>query len=381
MLKTDSDLSSNILNMQQSLSRNLLLFLFCCLSAGCAQPDPVEISAEKMQEIYEEVKTPFKYGLVLVPKNNEQQVDLRSVFKMNEQWFMTYIVYEGRGYETWLAESDDLLNWKKMGRILSFSDSADWDANQKSGDVALVDYTWEGSYQIQPYEKKYWMSYYGGTSTGYEAGKLSMGIAYTGQDPSMPHEWTRLDQPVLAPDDEKASWWDNAKMYKSTVIRDEEQILGYPFVMYYNALGDSLHSQQGAERIGLAVSDDMRNWQRYREDPVLNKHEGIVGNPAIRKMGELWVMFYFSAFNENRNDAWNSFAASYDLVNWTDWSGPKLVEPSESFDARFAHKPVVISHDGTVYHFYCAVDKQGRRGIALATSSDFGTGTLRFPEN
>jgi len=31
-----------------------------------------------------------------------------------------------------------------------------------------------------------------------------------------------------------------------------------------------------------------------------------------------------------------------------------------------------------VYHFYCAVDKNGNRGIALATSKDMGKSKLHF---
>ncbi|MDR8391164.1 hypothetical protein NC796_08450 [Aliifodinibius sp. S!AR15-10] len=333
-----------------------------------------------MKQIYEKVKTPHKYGLVLVPEHRDQKVDCRSVFRSGDHWYMTYIVYEGRGYETWLAESEDLVNWTKKGRMLSFSDSTRWDANQNSGDVVLRDHTWGGSYRLQQYQDKYWMSYYGGTSIGYEAGKLSISIAYTEKDPSIAHEWIRLGQPVLAPDDDNASWWDNAKMYKSTVLWDKSQTTGHPFVMYYNALGDSLNPDRGAERIGMAVSDDMRNWQRYGEDPVLNHHDGITGNPAIQKMGDIWVMFYFGAFYGGRDDAWNSFAASYDLVNWTDWTGLELIEPSESYDARFAHKPIVINHEGTVYHFYCAVNKDDQRGIALATSTDLGKSDLQFPK-
>ncbi len=50
-------------------------------------------------------------------------------------------------------------------------------------------------------------------------------------------------------------------------------------------------------------------------------------------------------------------------------SGRKLlIEPSEPYDATYAHKPWVIKHNGVVYHFYCAVGNKGR-GIALATST------------
>jgi hypothetical protein len=88
-------------------------------------------------------------------------------------------------------------------------------------------------------------------------------------------------------------------------------------------------------------------------------------------------MFYFGAFWKPK--AFDRFACSYDLVNWTDWTGEDLISPSEPYDSQYAHKPFVIKDKGVVYHFYCAVDGQNRRGIAVATSKDIGKSTLRFP--
>ena len=63
---------------------------------------------------------------------------------------MTYILFDGSGYETWLAKSKDLLQWKTLGKIMSFSDTSisvvsdnygeGWDANQKAGYIALQDH-------------------------------------------------------------------------------------------------------------------------------------------------------------------------------------------------------------------------------------------------
>jgi hypothetical protein len=214
-----------------------------------------------MQSVYEEIRTPYKYGLVLVPENSSLKIDCPTVFHRNKKWYMTYLVYNGRGYETWLAESNNLLDWEKSGRILSFSDSTDWDDDQKAGYISLVDWNWEGTYEVQRFNGKYWMSYFGGSSTGYEKGLLSIGMAFTDKDPASVHEWQRLDKPVLMSTDPDVRWWENSTMYKSHVIRDKSETTGYPFIMYYNARGDSIHPRRGAERIGMAVSDDMLNWK------------------------------------------------------------------------------------------------------------------------
>jgi hypothetical protein len=283
---------------------------------------------------------------------------------------MTYIVFDGRGYETWMAQSSDLLLWTTLGKIMSFTANT-WDSNQKAGYIALQDYTWGGSYTVKKYRGKYWMSYLGGAGEGYEAGILGIGMAFTGKLADV-QEWQRLQRPVMLPGDDDARWYDNATIFKSTVIQDRKKTLGFPFVMYYNAQG----KEDRAERIAMAVSDDMKHWKRYGDQPVIDHHTGISGDAFITRMNDLWVMFYFGAFW--KPGAFDRFACSYDLVNWTDWDGDNLISPSEPFDDKFAHKPFVVKHKGIVYHFYCAVDKDNNRGIAVATSKDMGKSTLHF---
>ena len=243
-----------------------------------------------------------------------------------------------------------------------------------------VDTKWGGDYSLDKYKGKYWMSYFGGREKGYEAGLLSLGMAYTEAEPTT-HRWHGLEKPVLTSLDKDVRWWENKKQFKSIVIRDKKKITGYPFVMYYNANGDTAKDNKKTrwfERIGLAVSNDMVNWKRFNTEPVVHHPVGITGDPQIQKMGDVWVMFYFGAFWQDRKGAFNRFAASYDLVNWTDWHGDNLVESSEPFDELYAHKSWVVKHNGVVYHFYNAVNKKEQRGIAVATSKDLGKSKVNF---
>ncbi|HET7896391.1 MAG TPA: glycosylase, partial [Flavisolibacter sp.] len=336
----------------------------------------------KMQEVYNEVKTPYKYGMVIVPQNDTEKIDCPTVFRKGKMWYMSYIVFNGNGYETWLAKSKDLLNWKSLGRLLSEGkDSAHWDAFQKAGYLSLVAPEWGGSYALQSFNNQYWMSYFGGNAKGYEAGLLSLGMAFTTKKPTKAHEWQRLEKPILTSLDTNVRWWENKKQFKSTVIWDKAKLTGYPFVMYYNANGDTAKDNKQTrwfERIGMAASDDMIHWKRFNTEPVVHHPVGITGDPYLQKMGDLWVMFYFGAFWQDRKGAFNRFACSYDLVNWTDWKGENLVESSEPFDNRFAHKSCVVKHKGVVYHFYNAVNNQEQRGIAVATSKDLGKSKIDF---
>ena len=326
------------------------------------------VTKKRMEQVYEEVKTPFKYGIVLSAPDSTKMADNPTIFQMNGQWYMTYIIFDGRGYETWIAESNDLLHWDVKGKIMSFTKDS-WDANQKAGYPSLIDIRWGGSYQPMKYEDRYWVSYLGGSVKGYEAGQLGVGMAFT-KDLSSTEELTRLTQPVLSASDSAARWYDNKTIFKSSIIYDADKKTGHPFVMYYNAAGKETNGKPSFESIAMAVSDDMQKWERSGNIPVITKGRGICGDAQIVKKGKLYILFYFGYnWEEGNSAAFDRFACSYDLIHWTPWEGKNLIEPSEKYDQQYAHKPWVIKWKGVVYHFYNAVGENGRV-IALATSKN-----------
>ncbi|MGA0559528.1 glycosylase [Larkinella sp. VNQ87] len=346
------------------------------LLAVAVLAQPRTVSPEKMRAVFDEIKTPYKYGIVLPQPDSGRMVDSPTIFRKGKSWYMTYIVFDGKGYETWLAKSDDLLHWTTQGRILSFSEK-DWDATQKAGYVALVDTEWGGSYEVGKFRNRYWLSYLGGSEKGYEAGRLGIGMAST-DDLTRPKEAGRLSQPVLSAVDADARWYDNKTIYKSLVIRDKAKKTGYPFVMYYNAKGEQPDANgSGFESIAMAVSHDLTHWKRLGQEPLITRKTGICGDAQIARIGDVYVLFYFGAFWKPgfQRGAFERFACSYDLVHWTDWTGQDLIAPSEPYDKTYAHKPWVIKWKGVVYHFYNAVGNKGRV-IAVATSKDLGKSSL-----
>ena len=370
----------------------LALLLLACLPALSQK-----ISKSVMQTIYEEVKTPYKYGMVVAPQDNYHKIDCPMVYREGSKWYMTYVVYngkdgtDGRGYETWLATSDDLLHWKTLGRLLSYADKG-WDMNQRAGYPALIDWTWGGSYAMAKYKGRHWMSYFGGVGTGYEAVRapLNMGMASTKAPITEATEWQTSAKPVLSIEDKDAQWWEKLTHYKSTVYWDRSKTLGKPFVMFYNAGGINPANQLKAERIGIALSNNMTTWKRLplrsskrRVGNPVFFHEApgiITGDAQIVKFPHYYVMFYFSAYNPTRKyNAYNTFAVSRDLVNWQEWDGADLVYPSKPYDDMFAHKSYVLKHNGVVYHFYCAVNTAGQRGIAVATNVPMAHSEVSFP--
>jgi predicted GH43/DUF377 family glycosyl hydrolase len=426
----------------------------------CRKETGVDVPQRVMEQVYQESRTPHKFGIVLRAEAEQEVVDCPSVFRHGGRWYMMYValVREKIGYQTYLAASDDLLRWTKLGVILPFRRDG-WDAWQADGGIALQTCTWGGSYELGTHGGRYWASYIGGAKQGYEPDPLSIGLAWT-DDPTAAREWTRLESnPVIGPGQADVRDFEARTAYKSNIIRDASRATGHEFVMFYNG-----KAPKGIERIGMAVSDDMVHWRRHGDGPVVDNGRGISGDPQIVRMGgdpkcgisrlgtpEVWVMFYFGAFwkpksdtetqrNREENDkdksdteaqrrregddqgksdtetqrrredqkpepetasslnlcasvsnsspssqclcasvsssplrddtkAFDTFACSYDLVNWTKWPGPHLIEPSEPWDATFAHKPWIVKHADVVYHFYCAVGSEGRH-IALATSKD-----------
>jgi hypothetical protein len=334
----------------------------CTVSVRAADVRP-----EQMQAIYDEVKTPYKYGIV-IPAPAGKKVDCPTVFRHKDRWYMVYVLLENdpQGYTTQLAESEDLLHWRPKGTVLPRGDANDWDKANAAGGIGLFNTKWGGDSSLETYDGRYWMSYIGGANPGYEKPPLSIGVA-SSLDPSIVGGWEKLRTPILRPNDAGTRPFETETLFKSFIFHDPKATLGAPFVLYYNA-----RPARGDETIGMAVSDDLRTWRRYGEGPVIVnprpanlKYGAISGDPQVVRMEDVWVMFYFGAFWKPK--AFDTFAASQDLVHWTKWDGANLIEPSEPWDKEFAHKPWILKHDGVVYHFYCAVGNQGR-AIALATS-------------
>lgn len=351
---------------------SLVLVVYATISpapATAATSNAQRVDPAVLQRIYEEVKTPYKYGIVLRAPPG-RKIDCPNVFRFGGRWYMVYVQFEDapEGYTTQLAVSDDLLHWQPLGTILERGAPGAWDAANAAGGLALFDPEWGGSHALLSYEGYYWMSYLGGPNPGYEKPPLMIGLART-EHPARPEPWHKEPQPVLRPDDPDRREFESDVLFKSYILRDETLSLGAPFVMFYNA-----RPPRGDERIGIAVSSDLRHWRRYGAEPVIAaarpeglKHGVICGDPQVLRIQGHWVMFYFGAFW--KPGAFDTFAVSRDLQHWTPWTGPDLVAPSEPWDREFAHKPWVLKHRDVVYHFYCAVGDQGRV-IALATSRD-----------
>src|SRR4029453_18613497 len=98
----------------------VLVLLVNSLPAPPGQAAAGAVSHDRMKAIYEEVKTPFRYGIVIEPAEGKK-VDCPTVFRHGTKWYMVYVQLQPaplEGSTTQLPESENLLQWKPLRTIL-----------------------------------------------------------------------------------------------------------------------------------------------------------------------------------------------------------------------------------------------------------------------
>ncbi len=318
--------------------------------------------------------TPHKLGRPVLTGSgepgafDERAVDVPFVFEHLGAYYMTFVGFDGRGYQTALARSDDLLHWEKLGVILRRGEGSGWDSANAAGTWLLCENDLDCPRTLRKWEGKYWLAYHSYPGEGYESGQARFGLAWT-QDESL-MTWHRLPEPFLTP--EAGADWERGGLYKECLIEHEGL-----FYCFYNA--KDLHAM---EQTGLATSPDLRTWTRHPGNPVLRTTPGawdsrFRSDPCVVRHDGRWVMFHFGYDGKHAQEG---IAFSDDLLHWEQHPEPILtVGPEGALDSRHAHKPAVIMRDGVLYHFYCAcrphregdpTDNSGEfRCIAVATSA------------
>ena len=283
---------------------------------------------------------------------DEKAVDIPFVFWHNGTFHMLYTGFDGVGYQSALAVSDDLIHWKHKGVILKRNmESGRWD---RVGGAA----TWmikagdrlEDLPRLRKIDAKYWMGYHSYPGTGYESGPAEIGMAWTEDEELL--DWHFPDRPCFSWKDGEA--WEAGGLYKACIVRHEGS-----WYMFYNAKD---REARWTEQTGLAISQDLEHWTRWRGNPVLRVNrqswdERFVSDPCVLKDGHLWLNFYFGygkIYEDGHTHAQEGLAISEDLVSWEKVEEPILTfgKPG-SVDCGHAHKASVLCYKGTMYHFYC----------------------------
>jgi predicted GH43/DUF377 family glycosyl hydrolase len=329
-----------------------------------------------MMEVMNDIRTPHKVGRLLVEPTykagdfDSHGVDCSFVFKHEGRYWMTYVGWDSIGYQTGLASSDDLINWKKEGLILPRGPKGSVTEYNAALTSIMRDNELFGSGELKKVNGRFIGTYHAYPKPGYESGPAVIGLCWSDDL----RKW-EVGEPVLYPGEAKREGmgkmpmpqektggqecppsqeyeWEAGGLYKSWIMEHEGT-----YYLFYNAKTAAKHWK---EQTGFATSKDMVKWRKNPGNPVLNV--GVAGefddifasDPCVLRHKGLWCMFYFG--NSTNHHARDGVAFSQDLQKW-EKSGEILIDvgPAGSCDETFAHKPAMIAKDGTLYHFYTAV--------------------------
>ncbi len=290
--------------------------------------------------------------------------DVPTVFQLpnGKKWYMTFIGFDGKGYRSFVAESDDLVHWTNIRLAMGYGPEGSFDyGGVVLGAFLYEDYDIKAARTLKKRGGKYF-SLYGAypRQGGYELRPGYEGVASSDDG----FTWQRAkDEPILSVHQEDCDTWEKDCIYQPWLVEHKGK-----FYNFYNA------ANGGIEQMGLALSNDILEWKRHAHNPVIpNGPEGSY-NEKFSSDGKVfwdkdhWVNFFFGV---GRGGAHIMVAFSRDLYHWTVDADPlyKSGGNLSGLDKKYAHKISLVWNraNETYYMFYNAVGNKGR-GIGLITS-------------
>ena len=319
------------------------------------------------------------YPDLVIPPNPQikgfedvMMTDVPTVFQLpgDDRWYMSFVGFDGQGYQSFIAESDDLIHWANYRLAMGYGPEGSFDyVGVVLGAYLYEDYNIKSPRTLKAYdpgsspgqapEGMYW-SLYGAypRQGGYELRPGYEGVAVSKDG----LHWERAkDEPILSVYDNECGEWEQSCIYQPWMVEHNGR-----FFNLYNAANGKV------EQMGLAVSEDLLKWNRYGSNPVIpNGPEGAyneVFSSDIKVFWDRdhWVGFFFGV---GRGGAHIMAAYSPDLYHWTVDPDPlyKAGGNPSGIDGRYAHKISLVwnPENESYFMFYCAVDKDGNRGIGL----------------
>lgn len=292
------------------------------------------------------------------------KTDVPTIYQLpnDKKWYMTFIGFDGVGYQSFVAESSDLIQWSSKGLAMGYGPKGSFDhGGRVLGAFLYKSYDIKSPRILKKYDNKFY-SLYGAypRQGGYELRPGYEGVAWSEEG----RTWQRAKKnPILSIYQLDCAIWEQDCIYQPWLIEHK----GKYFNFYNAANGDE-------EQIGIAISDDLLNWRRYKNNPVIPIGPEGSFNQNFSSDGKVfwdtdhWVMFFFGV---GKNGAHIMIAFSRDLYHWTVDPDPlyKSGGNPSGLDEKFAHKISLVwnPQNQTYYMFYNAVGKKGR-GIGLITS-------------
>lgn len=233
-----------------------------------------------------------------------------SIVRRGRAYYNFYSGFDGRTWRTGLATSADGLTWKKEGVVLAP------DRQTGEGDYIAAN----GSALFDDAQFWYW----------YQAGPKEeprLGLARSGDA----RHWRKARFPVM--DFGPRGSWDECGLADPYVVK-----LGGYFYLYY--LGQDRARRQ---RVGVARSRDGEQWQKLRDNPILELgaygsfDEMGVGEPAVWiAHGYYWMLYTGRDAQQIRR---LGMARSADGVRWQKL--PPVLEGRQPWDSKVLCDPTI----------------------------------------
>ena len=296
---------------------------------------------------------------------NVKMTDVPTVFKLpnDAKWYMSFIGYDGQGYQSFIAESDNLCHWEYIKLAMGYGPEGAFDyGGAVLGAYLYENYNIKGLRVLKKIDGKYY-SLYGAypRQGGYELRPGYQGLAMSNDGLF----WQRAkNEPILSIYQDDIKEWEKDCIYQPWLIEHEDK-----FYNIYNAASENI------EQLGIATSTDLLKWHRYNNNPVISVGDEGTYNEEFSSDAKVfwdkdhWVAFFFGV---GKGGAHIMMAFSRDLLHWTIDPEPiyKAGGNPSGIDNKYAHKISLVwnSENETFYMFYCAVNDDNKRGIGLITS-------------
>ena len=133
----------------------------------------------------ERISTPNKHGrLVLAPTRREGDFDSLAcdcpfLFTRGGEYCMTYVGFDGVGYRTGLAVSQDLVHWRRRGLILDRGPAGSITEFNAAMTCILRDNDLFGGGGLKKVDGEYVGTYHAYPRPGYEAGPAVIGLCFS----------------------------------------------------------------------------------------------------------------------------------------------------------------------------------------------------------
>ena len=168
---------------------------------------------------------------------------------------MTYIGFDGQGYQTGWATSADLIEWHPLGLLIGRDPASAIIRHNVALTWILRDNNVFGTGSLKRVNGRFLGVYHAYPRPGYEEGPADIGMAWSGDLKS----W-QLDPPCLRADAGVPS--EQGGLYKACILENA----GVYYPLFYNA---KTRGHPWTEQTGFATSRDLRTWKRFSGNPVV----------------------------------------------------------------------------------------------------------------